>query len=89
MCRNIQRLYNVDPPTTADEVRGAALQYVRKISGATRPSRANAEAFEQAVSEVALASERLLERLVSTAAPQDRVLAAERRRKARERVRIP
>jgi hypothetical protein len=86
MCRSIQRLYNVDPPTTADEIRSAALQYIRKISGATRPSRANAEVFEEAVEEVALASERLIERLVSSAAPQDRALAAERRRQARVRV---
>lgn len=83
MCRSIQRLHNVVPPATSDEVHAAALQYVRKISGAVRPSQANQAAFDRAVDEVAAASMRLLDRLVSGAAPQDRVLAAERRRAAR------
>ncbi len=85
MCRSIQRLYHLDPPVTGDEVRAAALQYVRKISGSVRPSRANTEAFELAVRDVATASERLLAELVSSAPPQDRELAAARRRRARER----
>jgi hypothetical protein len=72
MCRNIQRLYNVDPPAAEEEVRDAALQYVRKISGFTRPSQANAEAFERAVGTIAAASQRLLDELVTSAPPQDR-----------------
>jgi hypothetical protein len=79
MCRNIQRLFNVEPPVTEDEVRGAALQYVRKISGFTKPSQANAAAFERAVDGVAAVSARLLDELVSSAPPQDRELAARRR----------
>jgi hypothetical protein len=89
MCRSIQRLYHLDPPVTGDEVRAAALQYVRKISGSTRPSRANAEAFERAVRDIAVASEHLLAGLVSNAPPQDRELAAARRRRARERAPDP
>ena len=72
MCRSIHTLYNFDPPATEEEVRAAALQYVRKISGFTKPSRANAEAFERAVDEVAAASSRLLAGLVTSAAPKDR-----------------
>jgi hypothetical protein len=68
MCRNIRTLHNFEPPATEHEVQEAALQYVRKISGATRPSQANAEAFEEAVEEVAAATRRLLDRL-TTAAP--------------------
>jgi hypothetical protein len=83
MCRSIQRLHNVDPPASTDEVRAAALQYVRKISGTVRPSQANRGAFEEAVDEVAAISARFLDQLVAAAAPQDRVLAAERRRAAR------
>jgi hypothetical protein len=82
MCRNIRPLSNFEPPATEDEVRAAALQYVRKISGATKPSRANAEAFDQAVEEVAAASARLLESLVTTAPPKDREIEAA---KARQR----
>jgi hypothetical protein len=82
MCRNIRPLANFEPPVTSDEVQAAALQYVRKISGTTRPSRANTEAFERAVAEVAAASERLLEALVTTAPPRDREVEAA---KARER----
>jgi hypothetical protein len=83
MCRSIQRLHNVEPPASAEEVRAAALQFVRKISGSVRPSQANQAAFERAVDEVTAISARLLEELVSGVAPQDRVLAAERRRAAR------
>jgi hypothetical protein len=82
MCRNIHTLFNFEPPATEDEVRGAALQYVRKISGFTKPSRANEAAFEQAVDEVAAASKRLLDELVTAAAPKDREVEAGR---ARER----
>ena len=86
MCRNIRTLHNFEPPATADEVHDAALQYVRKISGSTKPSQANAEAFERAVEEVALATERLLDRLVTAAPPKDReVEAAKRRARAAER----
>ena len=80
MCRNIQTLFNFEPPATEDEVQAAALQYVRKISGFTKPSQANAEAFDRAVSEVTEASERLLASLVTAAAPKDREVEAERRR---------
>ena len=80
MCRNINTLYNFEPPATEDEVRGAALQYVRKVSGFTKPSQANEQAFEQAVDEVAAATARLLDALVTTAPPKDRELEAERRR---------
>ena len=80
MCRNIHTLFNFDPEATDEEVRGAALQYVRKISGFTKPSRANEEAFERAVDEVAAASKRLLDSLVTTAAPKDREVEAERAR---------
>jgi hypothetical protein len=80
MCRNINTLFNFDPPATEDEVRGAALQYVRKISGFTKPSLANQEAFERAIDEVAAASRRLLDELVTSAAPKDREVEAERAR---------
>jgi hypothetical protein len=72
MCRNIHTLYNYDPPATEEDVRAASLQYVRKISGFTKPSQANAEAFERAVDEVAAASLRLLDELVTSAPPRDR-----------------
>jgi hypothetical protein len=72
MCRNIRTLYNFEPPATEEEVRSAALQYVRKISGFTKPSKANEEAFERAVDEVADASSRLLASLVTSAPPKDR-----------------
>ena len=86
MCRNIRTLHNFEPPATEDEVRAAALQYVRKVSGSTKPSRANAEAFDRAVEEVALATGRLLEELVASAPPKDReVEAAKRRARAAER----
>ena len=81
MCRNIRPLANFAPPASADEVQAAALQYVRKISGSPRPSRANAEAFDRAVAEIAAASERLLDALVTTAPPKDREVEAERARR--------
>ena len=80
MCRNIHTLFNFEPAATEDEVRGAALQYVRKISGFTKPSRANEAAFERAVDEVAAASQRLLDELVTSAPPKDREVEAERAR---------
>jgi hypothetical protein len=86
MCRNIRQLHNFEPPATTDEVQAAAVQYVRKVSGATRPSRANEAAFERAVSEVAEATQRLLDALVTTAPPRDReVEAARARARAAER----
>lgn len=86
MCRNIRTLYNFDPPATEDEVRAAALQYVRKISGFTKPSQANAEAFEHAVDEVAAVSRRLLASLSTSAPPKDReVEAAKKRERAAKR----
>jgi hypothetical protein len=80
MCRNIHTLFNFEPEATDEEVRGAALQYVRKISGFTKPSRPNEAAFERAVDEVAAASKRLLDSLVTTAQPKDREVEAERAR---------
>jgi hypothetical protein len=76
MCRNIRTLHNFDPPATEDEVRASALQYVRKISGFSKPSQANTEAFERAVDEVAAVSERLLGELVTNAPPKDREVEA-------------
>ena len=80
MCRSIHTLYNFDPPATEEEVRDAALQYVRKVSGFTKPSRANEEAFERAVDAVTAASARLLGELVTSASPRDRELEAARKR---------
>ncbi|HWE58979.1 MAG TPA: DUF2277 domain-containing protein [Solirubrobacteraceae bacterium] len=80
MCRNIRTLYNVDPPVTSDEVEAAALQYVRKISGFTKPSKANEEAFHRAVHEIAHISGHLLADLETSAPPRDRELAAARAR---------
>jgi hypothetical protein len=80
MCRNIHTLYNFEPSATNEEIRDASLQYVRKISGFTKPSQANAEAFARAVDEVAAASQRLLEQLVTSAPPKDREVEAERAR---------
>ncbi|MGZ4320451.1 MAG: DUF2277 domain-containing protein [Gaiellaceae bacterium] len=80
MCRNIHTLFNFEPPATEDEVRGAALQYVRKVSGFTKPSQANEQAFEHAVDEVATATARLIDALVPAAPPKDREVEAERRR---------
>jgi hypothetical protein len=80
MCRNIRTLHNFQPPATRDEVEASALQYVRKISGFTKPSQANEEAFARAVDEVAAASQRMLDALVTSAAPKDREVEAERAR---------
>ena len=80
MCRNIHTLFNYEPAATEDEIRDAALQYVRKISGFTKPSHANAEAFERAVDEVAHASHHLLDALVTSAPPKDREVEATRAR---------
>ena len=80
MCRNIHTLFNYEPPATEHEVRDAASQYVRKISGFTKPSRANEEAFARAADEIAGASQRLLDQLVTTAAPRDRDVEATRAR---------
>lgn len=80
MCRNIRQLHNFEPPATQDEVYAAALQYVRKVSGATRPSRANEAAFDVAVREVAEATGRLLGALVTSAPPKDREVEAARAR---------
>jgi hypothetical protein len=85
MCRNIQTLFNFEPPVTDDEIQAASLQYVRKISGFTKPSQANTAAFERAVDEVAEASRRLLTELVTTAPPKDRELEAARRRARAEK----
>jgi hypothetical protein len=85
MCRNIQTLFNFEPPATDEEIRAASLQYVRKISGFTKPSQANAEAFERAVDEVTEASRRLLGQLVTAAAPKDREVEAARRRERAEK----
>jgi hypothetical protein len=82
MCRNIRTLHNFEPPATTDEVHAAALQYVRKVSGSTRPSMANQAAFDRAVLEVAAITRRLLDELVTTAPPKDREVEAA---KARER----
>jgi hypothetical protein len=86
MCRNIRTLYNYDPPATDEEVRASALQYVRKVSGFTRPSAANAEAFERAVDAVAAVTDELLGELTTKAPPKDReVEAAKARARAAER----
>ncbi len=84
MCRNIKPLYNFEPPATDAEIRAAAIQFVRKISGFTAPSRANEAAFERAVDEVAAAARRLMAGLVTAAVPRDRAVEAA---KARERSR--
>ncbi len=80
MCRNIHTLFNFEPPATKDEVRDASLQYVRKVGGFTKPSRANEDAFNRAVDEVAAATQRLLDALVTSASPKDREVEAERAR---------
>ncbi|MFL5895998.1 MAG: DUF2277 domain-containing protein [Thermoleophilaceae bacterium] len=86
MCRNIRTLYNFDPPADDDEIRAAAEQYVRKISGFTKPSQANAEAFARAIEAVAEVSHELLEELTTNAPPRDREVEAEKARaRARER----
>ena len=85
MCRNIRTLHNFKPPATDEEARDAALQYVRKISGSTKPSKANAEAFDRAVEAVTDATLRLLSELVSNAPPKDREVEAAKRRERFER----
>ncbi len=86
MCRNIRTLHNFEPPATKEEVHDAALQYVRKISGSSKPSQANEEAFERAVEAVAAATTDLLDSLVTSAPPKDReVEAAKRRARSAER----
>jgi len=80
MCRNIRTLHNFDPPSTDDEVRAAALQYVRKISGFTKPSQANEAAFERAIDAVAAASMQLLGELTTSAPPKNREVEAEKSR---------
>lgn len=80
MCRNIKILYNFAPPTTSDEVDAAALQFVRKVSGMTKPSKANEEAFGRAVADIAAVTSRLLGELVTAAPPRDREIEAEKRR---------
>ena len=80
MCRNIHTLHNFDPPATDEEVHAAALQYVRKISGTTKPSQVNADAFERGVEEVAAATRRLLDALTTAAPPKNRELEAAKRR---------
>ena len=85
MCRNIRTLYNFEPPATQDEVHAAALQYVRKISGFTKPSRANAEAFDRAVEAVAAISRDLLGELTTSAQPKDREIEAAKARARFER----
>src|SRR4029450_2319757 len=80
MCRNIRTLHNFEPPATEDEIRASALQYVRKVSGSTKPSQANAEAFERAVDDVAGITARLLDELVTNAPPKDREVEAAKAR---------
>ena len=80
MCRNIRPLHNFEPPATHDEVAAAALQYVRKVSGSTKPSLANQAAFDAAVAEVAAVTERLLDQLVTSAPPKDREIEAAKAR---------
>jgi hypothetical protein len=86
MCRNIRSLHNFDPPASEAEVNDAALQYVRKISGSSKPSQANRDVFDRAVEEIAASTARLLDGLVTTAPPKDRdVEAAKRRERSAER----
>jgi hypothetical protein len=86
MCRNIRTLFNFDPPATDEEIRAASVQFVRKLSGFTKPSQANEAAFERAIDEVSDVARRLIDSLVTTAAPRDReVVAARARERAAER----
>lgn len=80
MCRNIRQLHNFEPPATDDEVRASALQFVRKVSGSTKPSKANQAAFDHAVDEIARVTRELLDALVTHAPPRDREVEAERAR---------
>jgi hypothetical protein len=85
MCRNIRTLHNFEPAATTEEVHDAALQFVRKISGSTKPSKANAEAFERAVAEIAHATQHLLDSLVTNAPPKDREVEAAKRKARSEK----
>ncbi len=85
MCRNIRTLHNFDPPATDEEVHASALQYVRKISGSTKPSQANAEAFEEAVASVEAVTRKLLDHLVTTAPPKNREAEAAKAKERSER----
>ena len=85
MCRNIKTLHNFEPPATDDEVRAAALQYVRKVSGSTKPSKANEAVFERAVDEIAHVTQHLLADLVTAASPRDREVEAARARARAEK----
>jgi hypothetical protein len=85
VCRNIRVLHNFEPPANDDEVRQAALQFVRKVSGSTHPSRANTEAFEQAIDKIAVATRRLLDSLVTNAPPKSRELEAVKGRERHEK----
>jgi hypothetical protein len=86
MCRNIKTLFNFEPPATDEEIHDASLQFVRKLSGFTRPSKANEEAFDRAVENVAAVARELIDSLVTTAEPRDREIEAERaRRRAAQR----
>ena len=85
MCRNIRELHNFAPPATEDEVRAAALQYVRKVSGSTKPSKTNEAAFEHAVDRIAAVTRELLDELVTSAPPKDREVEAAKRRARSER----
>ena len=86
MCRNIRTLFNFEPPATDEEIRAAALQFVRKVSGSTKPSQSNAEVFDQAVDDIARITHELLDSLVTTAPPKDReVEAAKARERSRKR----
>ena len=87
MCRNIRTLHNFEPPATEGEVQAAALQYVRKVSGATKPSKANEQTFARAVAEIAAVTQRLLDELVTAAPPRDREVEAAKA-KARAAVRF-
>ena len=80
MCRNIKTLFNFDPPATDEEIRGAAIQFVRKLSGFTKPSKANQDVFDRAVDEIAVVARRLVDSLVTNAEPRDREVEAERAR---------
>jgi len=85
MCRNIRVLHNFEPPTTDDEVREAALQFVRKVSGSTHPSRANTAAFDRAIDEIAAATRTMLDELVTTAPPKSREMEAVKGRERHEK----
>jgi hypothetical protein len=85
MCRNIKTLHNFEPPASEDEIRAAALQYVRKVSGSPKPSKANEAAFGRAVDEIATATSRLLAELVTAAPPRDREIEAARARARAEK----